>query len=532
MNPNADVPLRRTLYPLLIAVAMAIVCGHILSASRVSLPHFARPPGDTNPDDHRGRWPTTRPEPVPNYGDNDRSRWDTVRALVDNGEYRIGHRDSDPAFASTVALLASPSGHGPLLAASVLVPGRSGTYYDSGICAENGWVTIDKVMRPDTHDFHSSKPPLLPTLVAGEYWLLKHVLGWSIFNDRETEHDQRWLVMRTILLTINALPFLVYLLVLARLAERFGQTDWGRLFVVAAGGFGTFLTTFAVTFNNHSIATCTALFALYPALLVWAERRQELSLYLLAGFFAGFTATCEFPAAAFAAALFVLLLIRSPARTLLAYVPAAAVPVLALLLTNYLALGTLQPAYEHFGTGWYEFEGSHWKVNPGEVPYGIDWAYLSEGRAVYGFHVLFGHHGLFALTPVFLLAVAGVVASLARRRACGPGTDSTRPAWAAMALLTLAVSVIVIGFYIVWVNDRNRNYGGWTCAPRWLMWLTPLFLVTMLPVADWLAGRRWGRAVGLLLLALSVVSASYPACSPWTHPWIYNWMESQGWLPY
>jgi hypothetical protein len=531
MKPTA-VPLRRSVYSLLIAVAVAAVCGRILSASRVSLPQFARPSVGAEPEDPRGPWPATRPEPMPDYGDNDRSRWDTVRALVDNGDYRIGHRDTDPAFASTVALLASPSGEGPLLAASALVPGRSGTYYDSGICAENGWTTIDKVMPPDTQDFYSSKPPLLPTLAAGEYWLLRHVLGWSIFDDRAKEHDQRWWVIRTILLTLNALPFLVYLVLLARLAERFGRTDWGRLYVVAAGGFGTFLTTFAVTFNNHSVAACSALFALYPALLIWAERRQEVGLYVLAGLFAGFTATNEFPAAAFAAALFVPLLIRAPARALLAYVPAAAVPVAALLLTNYLALGTFRPAYETFGTAWYEYEGSHWKVNPGEVHRGIDWAYESEGRAVYGFHVLFGHHGLFSLTPVFLLAVAGAVYVLTRRRPAAADDEAPGPDLRAVALLTLFVAVVVIGFYVGVVNDRNRNYGGWTSAPRWLMWLTPLFLVTMLPAADWLAGRRWGRAVGLVLLGLSVLSASYPAYSPWTHPWIYNWMQGQGWLPY
>jgi hypothetical protein len=506
MNPTETVPHRRAIYHLLIAVAVANVCGHILSSARVSLPYFYRPPGEPASSEHRGPWPTTRPEPMPDYGDNDRSRWDTVRALVDTGEYRIGHRDLDP---------------------------KTGKYQDTGICAEDGWKTIDKVMHPDTHDFYSSKPPLLPTLVAGEYWLLKHLFGWSIFNDQEPEHDQRWLVMRTILVTINALPFLVYLLLLARLAERFGRTDWGRLYVVAAGGFGTFLTTFAVTFNNHSVAACTALFALYPALLIWADRRPDVWLYLLAGFFAGFTATNELPAAAFAAALFVLLLIRSPARTLLAAVPAAAVPVGAFLGTNYLALGRFEPAYEHFGSAWYEFEGSHWKVDPNVVPHGIDWAYRSEGRGAYAFHMLLGHHGLFSLTPVFLLTVAGIVYLLTRRGSPPtPGEEPPGRGLRAPALLTLFAAVVVIGFYVLWLPDVNHNYGGWTCGPRWLIWLTPLFLVTMLPAADWLAGRRWGRALGLLLLGVSVLSASYPAWNPWTHPWIYNWMEGRGWLNY
>ena len=55
------------------------------------------------------------------------------------------------------------------------------------------------------------------------------------------------------------LPLLViYFGLLARLVERFGTTDWGRIFVMAAAVFGTFLTTFAVTINNHLIGAASA----------------------------------------------------------------------------------------------------------------------------------------------------------------------------------------------------------------------------------------------------------------------------------
>jgi hypothetical protein len=51
-------------------------------------------------------------------------------------------------------------------------------------------------------------------------------------------------------------------------------------------------------------------------------------------------------------------------------------------------------------------------------------------------------------------------------------------------------------------------------------------------VADRLAGRRWGRLVGYVLLGVSVLSASYPAWNPWRHPWLYNLMEYYGVLSY
>ena len=39
-------------------------------------------------------------------------------------------------------------------------------------------------------------------------------------------------------------------------------------------------------------------------------------------------------------------------------------------------------------------------------------------------------------------------------------------------------------------------------------------------------------AVSVALLAVSVLSASYPAWGPWRQPWFYNWMDAHGLLPY
>lgn len=506
MIPSAPKPCLRSLVcTILIVLASAQIGGRILSVSRLVDPETS--------------WPDKRPTPTPTHGDNDRSRWDTIRALVDEGTYAIG--DRYPSRITT-----------------------DNKYGDAGIIAEDGWKTIDKVLNPSNHQFYSSKPPFLPTLIAGEYWLLKHVFGWSITEDR-------WVVMRTILLTVNLLPFVIFLVLLARLAEELGSTDWGRIFVVACGCFATLMIPFATTLNNHTIAACSAMFALYPVLKMWPriedrgsrmeDRGSKIehrmgdpplpssilhprSSFLLAGFFAGFTACSELPAASFLVFLFLILFWRNRAKTLAFFLPAAAIPIAFFFLTNYWAIGRWTPAYGEFGGPWYEYEGSHWKIKPGETPHGIDFAYNYESKVAYAFHLILGHHGLFSLTPIFLLGLAGSVTgvyAMVRHR-------NTQPRSAIIAGLTLALLVVVMGFYII----RTGNYGGWTAGPRWLIWLTPFLLLTMLPVADWLAPRRWGRVLACAFLVISVVSASYPDWNPWRHPWLYNWMEKLHWFSY
>jgi hypothetical protein len=94
--------------------------------------------------------------------------------------------------------------------------------------------------------------------------------------------------------------------------------------------------------------------------------------------------------------------------------------------------------------------------------------------------------------------------------------------------LTLLVSMAVVGFYLY----KSDNYGGFTNGLRWLMWLTPMWLLCLLPIADDLGPRRWGRTLAYGLLAVSVFSVSYEPWNPWRHPWIYDLMQELGWPGY
>jgi len=140
-------------------------------------------------------------------------------------------------------------------------------------------------------------------------------------------------------------------------------------------------------------------------------------------------------------------------------------------------------------------------------------------RWTYLFHATFGHHGLFSVTPVWLLSLAG--GWLAWRR----GGWRSR-LWAALAGL---LTVVCLTFYVA-RPLIDRNYGGVSCGFRWLFWLIPLWCLPMAGAADAMLRRRWGRVAAAALLGASAFSAAWSATKPWSHPWIYDYWASLGWL--
>ncbi|MBI3464443.1 MAG: DUF2029 domain-containing protein [Planctomycetes bacterium] len=457
--------LRRSIYGLLIAAAAGMVLGRLFNTVYLFEPWV-------------GTWPAERPATYPTLSSNDRSRWATIRALVDHGTYVVGKRRvTDP---------------------------ETGKYEDTGIGFEQGFAGVDYVLNPHTHEFFSSKPPLLATLLAGPYWLLQKLTGWTLAN-QFTE------VMRTLLVFVNVLPLVIYLALLSRMIERYGGSDWGRLYIMIAAAFGTLLTTFAVTLNNHLPAAFATLFTTYLAMRVWNGESRWWT-FPAAGLLAGLVVACELPAAAFSGLVFLMLLWKAPKPTLCGFVPAAALVAGAFVLTNYLAVGQLKPVYlfqfvnnpNDPNYGWYHYPGGYWQD---KIP-GIDGA--REPKHVYAFHALIGHRGIFSLSPIFLLSLWG--GWLACRK------DHPLRPW---ALLTAVVSVIVVTFYIV----NTNNYGGNSSGLRWTFWLIPLWLLLMLPAADRLAQCRRGRAAGLVLLAFSALSAGFPTWNPWRPNWLQRWLE-------
>ena len=396
-----------------------------------------------------------------------------------------------------------------------------GTYAIDDIVGQPTWDTIDMVQhrgRDGQLHLYSSKPPLLATIVAAEYWLIHRLTGWTLV-------ERPYEIGRFILFTFNLLPLLAMFVLLARLVEQFGTTDWGRIFVMATATLGTFLTTFAVVLNNHVIAAACAAVALYVLVRIYCDGERRAVYFIMAGVAAAFTAADELPALSLLACVGLLLLWRAPRETLIWFTPAAFLFVAAFFATNYVAHDSLLPPYAHRSEtnpddNWYAYT---YTVNGQErESYWLDRKGIDRGepsRAVYAFHVLIGHHGILSLAPVWFLSVWGAACWL----------RSNDRSLRDLALMVAALTLACLVFYIGFRPQEDRNYGGMTSGFRWMFWFTPLWLVMMLPASDRLAKSRAGMALALMLLSLSVLSVSYPTWNPWTQPWIYRWIEWCGW---
>lgn len=459
---------------------------------------------------------------------NDISRWCTVWSLLERGTYAI---DECPWQAKTQDKVQKPD-------RLTAPPADAGTPADrlrrfEYAIAPASWKTGDPV-----DHFYSSKPPLLPTMIAGLLYPARKLSGVPLDKVIEQPRQERnvqkavagkpgvtefvketpppvpWpayvFYFKPIIILLNVLPTLVFLALYARLLDRTADGDWSWTLSLTAAAFGTYLFTFNQTLNNHSVAAASTFFAVYAAQKIWAEGSRSGLAFAAAGFFGAFTACNEIPAALFGLLLFLALFVRFPGKTLAYFVPAAVVPLAAFFVTQYLAFGQFKPVYEEFGTKSYNYAGSYWNT-----PLEMDWFNLDTNKEpyrVYLFHMTFGHHGVFSLTPIFLFSLFGAL-----REIFGRGRLSL------VGWLTILLTTAMLAFY-TW-NPKARNYGGSTQGLRWLFWLIPLWLAVLPSGLKHGDRSRWVRGVSLAALVMSALSVGYALRNPWSHPWILDAME-------
>ncbi len=405
--------------------------------------------------------------------------------------------------------------------------------------------TQDKVLKAEpfsreakpAEHYYSSKPPLFATLMAGVIYPFRKISGVELDHKFEQPRIERnvekpdpdhpgktifvketpapviWqayiLYFKPVIILFNVVPFLYFLILYVRLLDRYAPNDWAWFVALVAGAWGNYLVVFNSSLNNHTVAAYSAFFAIYPLIRIVSEGSTRPIHFVMAGFWGAYCACNEIPAGLFGALLFLVLAVKDPRRTFLSFVPAAIVPLAAFFATQYLAFGTFKPVYEEFGTKSYNYDGSYWNTP-------LEFDYLNKFPESYGrylFHMTFGHHGVFSLSPIFLFSIFACL-----RNIVGKGRSLKTVSW-----ITLILTIAMLAFY-TW-NPKARNYGGSTSGLRWLFWLIPFWLVVLPTGLGGGQDRRWVRWLSLVALVFSVLSAGYALRSPWTHPWIVDLLE-------
>ncbi len=489
---------------------------------------------------------------------NDRSRWATVASLVEHGTYAI---DTQIAIQGT-----DPKNKRP-------------------------WDTIDKVRhigRDGQQHYYSSKPPLFPTMVAGVYAVVRAVSGLNM-SDHPAYVARMVLVLVNVPLmalfffcTIRSIDTLcgnewakliaVFVTCFGTMLLPFGLTLNNHLPAAAATAMVVWIFIWTSEQTSNSIDSIVAIIPSY--------------LWILAGAAAAFAVANELPALSMFVLWFVLFWFIDKMSSI-PFLIGAAVVALAFFGTNWAAHESLRPPYAHRGEGTYiaelaseirppdealteevrmalvteglagyetsmsvtpSDEAERWIVMVDEIQYALvvrddtwklsewdDWyeypgTYWKDGvrrgvdrgepsRLVYLVQMLIGHHGLMSLTPIWLLLPIGIVGGLLY----GP-PDYRRLNWA-----VLIATFACIAFYVA-RPLIDRNYGGVSICFRWLLWLTPLWIVMITPAIEDLDDPKPKRFFVYALLALSLFSVAVSLDTPWNHPWIYRFWQFLGWL--
>ena len=334
--------------------------------------------------------------------------------------------------------------------------------------------------------YYSSKPPLLSVLAAGGYLAFSSLTGMD-FASHPSE------ATAFVNLLVGALPYLLTLYFFYRLLIIWTDSYRGVVLGLLVFTFNFIGLGYAVDINNHTPAAACLLISFYLAYRTRHGTGGGRVDWVLSGLLAGLASTFEFWAGFFALAFLVYLYRSDGRRAMLLFLPAAAVPVAAHFLLSLASTGSLLPVY--LRPDLYQFQEGYWTA-----PAGID--ALHEPKHIYFFNILLGHHGLFSMTPVFLLAAWSMVRNSAR------GSPKREE------VFTVGVPVLAA---LVFLGLRTRNYGGICAGLRWMILSMPLLFLF---VASWIEEHR-SRGAMILLGALFLIGLVMLADVPWANagPW-------------
>lgn len=333
----------------------------------------------------------------------------------------------------------------------------------------------------------SSKPPLLPLLMTGEYWILHQFTGWQLDDE-----DQRRNVLFVMTLSFVGGSYLLILLMFRKALAFAEVSGWVRIYLLVALAFGTQLWGFSGKLSNHIPAAAMLMLALYFAVgLAGGFLTPKPWRFALFGLTGALAAAFDLPMAVFVAAAGAAMLIQFPRQTLLWVSAGAAIPLAIHFAVMVYVTGSPLPVQMRKET--YLFESSYWRH-----PMGID--ALDEPKGTYLFHILLGRAGVFSLYPVLFLGVIAAVRSVLSRES----------RWRRPQLLGLVCFTVLTAYYTLSTN----NYGGESYGFRWFIGAMPILLLMAAPLVT-TCRRPWQMITLALMLVVSLYSGWECAQTDW-----------------
>jgi hypothetical protein len=317
---------------------------------------------------------------------------------------------------------------------------------------------------------YSDKAPVQPVLAVPAYAAYRAAGGQPAERLRIDGNLGLWAVS----LASAAVPAAALAVLMRRLAGRVAG-DRAATAAALAVAFGTLLLPFSTVLFGHVLA---ALFGTGAALLLLRDRPSPRAV-AAAGLLTGLGVATEYTVGILAVVLTGLVLARHRSRIgwwVLGGLPPAA----ALVAYQWAVFGRpLSFSYEHSrGSGQHAGIGGVRLLDPGRLA-----------------DVLVGERGLFVLTPVVLLGVAGSVVLLRR---------SGRPAGRAVGAVAVAAFA---GFLLVQAGWGNST-GGDSPGARYVTPALPLLVAGVAVAVDrWPSLARGCTALSVAVMGLATVTS-------------------------
>jgi hypothetical protein len=343
---------------------------------------------------------------------------------------------------------------------------------DSGVSyidqSEYKW-TKDKVTI-NGHDY-SNKPPLLGVIGAGIYLVLKNIFG--IQFEKNEGLTVYWLTLIFIGGTTSLLVAQFYMVLGIYKNINFQI----RLLTTLALLFGTIITTFSTTFNNHTIAASLIFLAICLA-------RSGLTYWT--GAFIGLAFCVDIiPGLIFIPLVSLVLYDLKKNRGLVEFYFVIVMSALVFSCVNYITVGHILPP--KFVPGGYDKSSSF-----SSSIFGV----LLPEDYLYPIQCLFGWHGFFTVSPVLFYGLAGL------GKVYKEGILFPRK-W--MIVLMGTCSIFVLG-HILFVG----SFGGWSYGFRYLIPIIPILIFFIPAVLN-----KGNINTFKVILVVSILFAFIGVYNPW-----------------